>query len=146
MMYKVLLMAKGGHFWIREGKLYALDKPAPAHVQVIQGEDLCVSPSWMDLRAHFCDPGEEHKEDLSSGANAALAGGFAEVALLPDTKPTIQNKSQLAYIRDISKLSILKVHPIAALTKDQKGEQLNELLDLHAAGVKAFSDGAIFVL
>ena len=127
--------------WLREGKLYALNRSAPAHVKVIQGEDLCVSPTWLDLRAHFCDPGEEHKENLNSGAAAALAGGFAEVALLPDTKPTIQSKAQLAYIQDPSKLGALKIHPIAALTEHQKGQQLNELLDLHAAGVRAFSDG-----
>ena len=51
----------------------SIDEPAD---QVISGKYLHVSPGWLDLFAHFADPGYEHKETLETGAAAAAAGGF----------------------------------------------------------------------
>lgn len=127
--------------WIRKGRLYAIDKRPTQGISCIEGTDLVLSPSWCDLRAHFCDPGEEHKEDLHTGLQAAAAGGFAEVALLPDTKPVLQSKAQLHYLYEKAQSSGLQIHPVAALTKDQAGTALTELLDLREAGAIAFSDG-----
>jgi len=59
----------------------------------VKAKGLKVSPGWVDMHANFCDPGFEHKEDLISGANAAAAGGFTTVAVLPETNPAIDSKS-----------------------------------------------------
>jgi dihydroorotase len=98
-----------------------------------------VSPGWFDLRAHFNDPGLEHKEDLRSGGRVALAGGFTDVALLPNTHPVLDTKSDIEYIK--SKSGAPGLHPIAALSKGTEGESLSEILDLRDAGAVAFSDG-----
>ena len=60
--------------------------------QVIAQPGLCTSPGWVDVFAHFCDPGYEFKETLQSGANAAAAGGYTHVLILPNTNPVIHNK------------------------------------------------------
>src|SRR6476619_6409726 len=63
--------------------------------QVIEGENLHVSPGWVDVFANFNDPGFEFKETLETGANAAASGGFTHVMVIPNTKPSIDNKSQV---------------------------------------------------
>lgn len=108
-------------------------------VTVIEGNNLILTQGWFDLRANFNDPGHEHKEDLTSGSQAAMKGGFTEVALLPNTHPVIQTKNDIHYIRKNSQL--VNLHAIAAVTKDLKGEDLTEMIDLHEAGAVAFSDG-----
>ena len=53
--------------------------------KVIQASGLIVSPGWIDIFTNFCDPGYENKETLETGANAAAAGGFTQVFVLPNT-------------------------------------------------------------
>ncbi|MEM8894957.1 MAG: dihydroorotase, partial [Bacteroidota bacterium] len=96
---------------------------------------------WFDLRAHFSDPGEEHKEDLQTGLRLAEVSGFTDVAVLPNTKPVVQTKNDVAYIKGNSRHSVCHLHPIAAVTKDARGEELTEMMDLHHSGAVAFSDG-----
>ena len=130
------------NLWIREGRLHQVD-PAkwPAGAVHLVGENLCISPSWCDLRAHFCDPGEEPKEDLLSGLAAAVAGGYAEVAVLPDTQPVMQTKTQIRYLLEKALPTGLKIHPMAPISINQAGERLSELRDLFDAGAVAATDG-----
>src|SRR5579859_346986 len=60
---------------------------------------LHVSPGWVDVFSHFCDPGYEYKETLETGAAAAAAGGYTDVFVLPNTKPVVDSKTQVEYIR-----------------------------------------------
>lgn len=108
---------------------------------IIREENLCISTGWCDLRAVLTEPGFEHKDDFSSLSRSASAGGFTDVAVLPNTSPVIQSKESVQYVVNQSKLQVTDFHPIAALTKETKGEQITEMVDLHHAGAKAFSDG-----
>ncbi|WP_458332014.1 dihydroorotase [Peijinzhouia sedimentorum] len=100
-----------------------------------------VSPGWFDMQAHFADPGFEHKEDLESGANAAAAGGFTGVAILPNTKPVIQSKNAVTSVSKGNPHRLVQIFPIAAVSLETEGEDLTEMLDLSNAGAVAFSDG-----
>lgn len=104
-------------------------------------EGLHVSPGWMDVFADFGDPGYEYKETLQSGANAAAAGGYTNVMILPNTNPVLHNKSNIEYV--IQKASSLPVtiHPIGAITKNTEGKELAEMYDMQSGGAIAFSDG-----
>ncbi len=108
--------------------------------QVIAAEGKYLSIGWFDMQAHFGDPGEEHKEDLYTGAAAAAAGGFTGVALLPNTDPVVQSKNGVRYLKQDTGQPV-NIHPIAAVTRDAKGEELTEMIDLYHAGALAFSDG-----
>ena len=101
---------------------------------------LHVSPGWVDLRAHFRDPGEEYKEDLISGLDTAAAGGFTAVAVLPSTQPPIDARSGVEYLLRKSHGHAVRVLPLGALTKGLNGEQLAETYDLQQAGAVAFTD------
>ena len=50
---------------------------------LIEDENLHISAGWVDLKAHFCDPGEEHKETIETGLQAAAFGGFTHVGIVP---------------------------------------------------------------
>ena len=113
--------------------------PEGAFDHVISGDQLYVSAGWVDMQAHFCDPGLEHKEDLHSGAQTAAASGFTEVALLPNTDPTVQTKNEVRYIRQYE--GPVQLHALAAVTRQTQGEELTEMIDLHEAGAVAFTDG-----
>jgi dihydroorotase len=109
--------------------------------QVIRAEGMLLTPGWFDLGTFIGDPGLEHKEDLDSGAQAAAAGGFTEIAMLPNTEPVIQTKNAVAYVTRGNAQRLVQIHPMASVTLDAKGEELTEMIDLHSAGAVAFTDG-----
>ena len=78
---------------------------------------------------------------MESGANAAAAGGFTEVMLIPNTQPVVSNKSQVEYIIQKSKTLPVTIHPIGAITKYAEGKELSEMFDMFHSGAVAFSDG-----
>lgn len=109
--------------------------------EIIESHGLIVSPGWVDIFSHFCDPGFEYKETLESGANAAVAGGFTNVFVLPNTNPVVHNKTQVEYIVQKSKTLPATVHPICAVTKLCEGNELAEMYDMQNSGAVAFTDG-----
>jgi len=109
--------------------------------QVIEQQGMHVSTGWMDVFAHFCDPGFEYRETLSTGAAAAAAGGFTGVLVLPNTSPAIHSKSLVEYIVQTSKQLAVNIHPIGAVTKNAEGNELAEMYDMQQSGAVAFSDG-----
>ncbi len=115
--------------------------PANGFDQELSIEGLCVSPGWVDVFAHFCDPGFEHRETLTSGAAAAAAGGYTQVLLLPNTAPFIHNKSGIEYVVQKSRNEPVELMPIGAITKNGEGKELAEMYDMYNAGAAAFSDG-----
>src|SRR5215203_1627514 len=104
-------------------------------------EGLIASPGWLDVFAHFPDPGFEHKESLQTGATAAAAGGYTDVLLIPNTAPAIHNKSAVEYVVQRSKSLLVNLHPIGAVTKNAEGKELAEMYDMHQSGAVAFGDG-----
>lgn len=108
---------------------------------IVDAAGLSVSPGWVDIFSHFCDPGFEYKETLETGANAAAAGGFTQVFVLPNTKPVVDNKTQVEYIRQRSRTLPVSIHPLGAITKGIEGKDLAEMYDMKNSGAIAFSDG-----
>lgn len=109
----------------------------------ITAEGLTVSPGWVDIFAHGCDPGFEYKETLDTLSHAAAAGGYTHVFALPDNKPVTDNKTQVEYIRLASQHLPASIHPIGAITKKMEGSSLAEMYDMRNSGAVAFSDGLI---
>jgi len=93
------------------------------------------------MRAHFCDPGNESKEDLQSGRQAAVYGGFTDVVVQPNTSPVVSTKNEVSYLRSGNAQNLTQIHVIGAVTRDTQGTELTEMIDLHQAGAVAFSDG-----
>ncbi|MBX2967529.1 MAG: dihydroorotase [Cyclobacteriaceae bacterium] len=109
--------------------------------KVIAAEGMLLSPGWFDLGTFVGDPGLEHKEDLESVTKSAAAGGFTEIAVLPNTVPCIQTKNDVNYLTKNNDTRLVQVHALASVTRDNKGEELTEMIDLHQAGAVGFTDG-----
>lgn len=115
-------------------KNYSADK-------VIKADGMRLSTGWFDMGASIGDPGHEQREDLESAARVAAVGGFTEIALLPNTTPAIQSKNEVAFLTKGNDNRLVQFHPLAAVTRNNKGEELTEMIDLHEAGAVAFTDG-----
>lgn len=98
-----------------------------------------VSVGWFDMRVASRDPGLEHKEDFETLQNAAAKGGFTDIALLPNSTPTVDSKDTLKYV--LSRSQLVNLRPMAAVTKKTAGEDFSEMIDLFHAGAIAFTDG-----
>src|SRR5688500_6020009 len=109
--------------------------------RVIKAEGMKLSIGWIDIGTFIGDPGLEHKEDLESAAKAAAAGGFTEIVVLPNTSPSVQTKNEVRYITRENNNRLVQIHALASVTKNNKGEELTEMIDLHEAGAVAFTDG-----
>ena len=107
--------------------------------EIIEGEDLYVSVGWFDMRVHAKEPGFEYKESLESMEQTALAGGFTEIALLPNTQPVVQTRESVNYLKRAGEK--IKFHPMAAVTVKCEGKDFTEMIDLYEAGAVAFTDG-----
>jgi dihydroorotase len=126
---------------IQSGRITEIGDKNYSADRIIKAEGMILSAGWLDLGAFVGDPGLEHKEDLSSLAKAAAAGGFTEVAVLPNTHPPIQSKNEVSYIIQNNENRLVQIHALASVTKNNKGEELTEMIDLHEAGAVAFTDG-----
>ena len=114
---------------------------APRGATVLEVKGLVVCPGFIDLHAHLREPGQEEKETIATGTRAAAAGGFTAVCAMPNTVP-VNDQAGItrAMIERAKAEGVVRVYPIGAITRGQKGEELAELGDLREAGCVAFSD------
>jgi len=113
---------------------------AEKDTEVFDAGGACVSIGWMDMKANFRDPGDELKEGIPSGLEAALAGGFTGVVLMSSTKPAIQSKADVEFIRNRSNGHLVTLYPTGALSIDREGKDITEMFDMKQAGAVAFTD------
>lgn len=113
----------------------------PEGATVIDARGLSILPAFVDMHVHLREPGLEYKEDIESGSRAAVAGGFASVCCMPNTKPVVDNKYIVKYVKTrAEEVGLAKVYPIAAITVGEEGSQIAEFGKLKQAGAVAFSD------
>lgn len=126
---------------IIDGKIARTGKRLPkSETTEVRMDGLHVSPGWVETRAHFRDPGEEYKEGIRNGLDAAAAGGFTRVAVLPSTDPIMDSRAGIEYLLRKAEGHAVRALPLGALTKGLKGQQLAEHFDMRQAGAVAFCD------
>ncbi len=116
-------------------------KAACCQVKVINASGMWVMPGFIDVHVHFREPGQEYKEDIRSGCEAAAAGGFSAVCTMPNTVPIADCVDVIEMMhRSEAAACGVKVLPAAAITKGQKGSDLTDMEALKDAGVCGFSE------
>jgi dihydroorotase len=98
-------------------------------------------PAFIDLHAHFRQPGAAASEDAASGERAAAHGGYGTVCLMPNSEPAADSAERLAsMVRIDGARRGVRLLPIGAATHSRAGMALAPLADLAAAGAIGFSD------
>jgi dihydroorotase len=125
------------------------DLAAASAGTVVDCRGLHVLPGVIDTQVHFREPGLTHKEDLESGARAAVMGGVTAVFEMPNTDPLTVSAAALA---DKIKRAHHRMHCDFAFFVGGTRENTHELAELErlpgAAGIKVFmgsSTGSLLV-
>ena len=132
---------------VQNGKIVKIAENITSHGEKeIDAAGKFVFPGLIDMHVHLREPGFEYKEDIESGTKAAVKGGFTQVCCMPNTDPITDNKVVVSYIKNRAKeVGACKVHPIGAITKGEKGEQLADIGEMKKAGAVAISDDGVSV-
>lgn len=131
-----------GEILVTDGVLEAVTWLEGAEAEGIDASGVIVAPGFLDLHAHFREPGNEDAETVATGLAAAAHGGFTAVCVMPNTSPALDEPSVLGRIRDAAAASGSPVTLLAygAVSAGRAGEELAALGELADAGVVGFSD------
>lgn len=110
-------------------------------LRVIHASGKIIVPGLIDMHVHLREPGHEYKETIATGAKAGVVGGYTGLACMPNTEPVNDNRSTTEFILERAReANLLRIYPIAAITKGLRGDALTEFGDLHRAGAVGISD------
>ncbi|MDP7545902.1 MAG: dihydroorotase, partial [Alphaproteobacteria bacterium] len=133
------LLTEGGQIAGLGADLFPSGPPDGAEVVDCAGRVLC--PGLIDMRVFVGEPGAEHKETLASASEAAAAGGVTCIIVQPNTEPVIDEVALVEYVkRQARDKAVVRIHPMAAITKGLCGEKMAELGLLAEADAVAFTD------
>lgn len=110
---------------------------------VVDADGLVALPGLVDLHTHLREPGREDAETIRTGSQAAAVGGYTAVLAMANTSPVTDTAEAAERVHDLGRAAgIVDVHPVGAVTRGLKGEELAELGLMHRsrAGVTVFSD------
>lgn len=110
-------------------------------VEIIDGKSKYISPGFFDLNANLGELGLENKEDFITGTAAAAAGGFTGLAVMPNTEPCVDSKSQIEYLTNRAKGLMVDIFPYGTISQKKEGKDLAEMFDMKQSGAVAFTDG-----
>ena len=129
--------------YICNGKLAGINQqPAdfPTDAQQIDAQNQWISFALADLAVRLSEKGGNRSDVMADVLNAALRGGVAHVACLPDANPILDEPRLITQIkRQAEELNLANIYPIGALTQELKGEQLAEMATLVEHGCIALS-------
>ncbi len=109
-------------------------------IEVIEEQNLHVSPGWIDIKSNLREPGEEWKETLKSGSEAGISGGFTHLIISPNTKQPLDSKNRIDYIKAASAELPISISSFGTLSHELRGEELSEMYEMSQAGAVAFTD------
>ncbi len=111
-------------------------------IEIINCENLYVSPGFVDMRVNLGEPGLEHKETIESACMAAASGGITSMICMPNTSPTIDQPAIIQSIqRKAREVALSKVFCTGCITRESKGEEISELQLMYESGAVGFTDG-----
>lgn len=126
---------------IVDGDIAEVGKIKKTAETVIDVAGKLVVPGLIDIHVHFREPGDEEEETIASGSAAAVAAGFTSVVCMPNTKPPIENETDVEYVhRKARQTRKTHVYTMGAITKGLEGTELAEMGFMAEAGAVGFTD------
>jgi len=131
---------------VRDGIIESLGEPEGVCDRIVEGDGRILAPGLTDLHVHLREPGFTHKETILSGMRAAAAGGFVQVAAMPNTRPAMDRVEVLDLVAEKAAQGPVRVLPVAAVTEGLAGETMTDMEALAERGAVAFSDDGMPVM
>jgi dihydroorotase len=132
---------------VRDGVIAELAAPGEASADGIEEIDagaLHAFPAFFDPHVHLRTPGQEHKEDIETGARSAAAGGYCGILAMANTTPPVSTPADVeALLADAHAAAAVKVGFLATVTRGMEGEELTEMASLRDVGAAGFSDDGL---
>ena len=121
---------KRGAILVRKNRIEGFPSPdavsqmiSDSSIDKLDANGMVLMPSFVDMHVHFRDPGQTQKEDLETGCQSAVAGGYGTVVLMPNTSPVVS--SQDMAVKNMSraeKMGLLKVYQSVSITDEFDGK------------------------
>lgn len=109
--------------------------------QTLDLDGLVLCPGFIDMHVHLREPGQEWKETIATGCQAAAQGGFTAVASMPNTVPVNDSRAVTEMILDeAQRQAAARVYPVGAISKGLAGKELADVGEMVQAGAVAISD------
>ena len=109
--------------------------------RVLDGAGLVLAPAFVDPHVHLRTPGREDEETIASGTAAAAAGGYCAILAMPNTEPVVDSAAVLGSLAEAAHAEAeVPVGFLAAITRNQSGAELTEMVELAEAGAAGFTD------
>jgi len=111
-----------------------------------RGGELVLLPGLIDCHTHLREPGQEHKENITSGLAAAASGGFSSIFCMANTKPVNDNAAVTRTILSTAAEGHPRgpaLYPVGALSHGLAGKELAPMHELARAGCAAFSNDGV---
>lgn len=136
-----------GRLLVKHGKIVGTDLPQaegkPEECETIDGQGAVLCPGLVDMRVTVGEPGYEYRETIATAAEAAAAGGITTMAILPNSKPAIDNPALVSLLKAKGEATkSVTILPYGALSVNCEGSEMAEIGLLHEAGAIAFTDGS----
>ncbi len=110
--------------------------------EIINCENLFISPGVVDMRVNIGEPGYEHKETIKSACKSAASGGITSMICMPNTKPVIDQPAIIQSIqRKAREVALSKVFCTGCITRGAYGKEICELQLMNESGALGFTDG-----
>ncbi|BDR65301.1 dihydroorotase [Clostridium tetani] len=120
-----------GDVYIKDGIIHEIGRDLEKNCKTIDGIGKVLMPSFIDLHAHFREPGYTYKEDIESGSRAAAKGGYTYVNLMPNTNPVCSSMDIVNYvINKADEIGLIDVHQAVSITRDFDGQTINHIDEL----------------
>ena len=117
------------------------DISAPEDADVMDCSGFIVSPGLIDVHVHLREPGEEHKETIATGVQAAVAGGYTAVCAMPNTDPPIDDPAAVGFVvAEGRKAQAARVYPVGCISVQRAGKNLAPIGEMVDAGAVAITD------
>ena len=132
-----------GDVLVEDGVIRAVGQnlEAPEGVREVDADGKIVAPAMFDAHVHFREPGQEHKEDIAHGTEAAINGGVTGVVMMPNTNPVIDSAAVVGTVLDKARqVSRIPVYTSGCITKGRAGEELAGIDGMRNLGVMMLTD------
>ena len=127
--------------WIVDGiikNVGVIDVPEGARLIDCTGK--IVMPGMFDAHVHFREPGQEKKETILDGTEAAINGGITGVVMMPNTSPSVDSPTVVNRVLEQGKKCRIPVLTSACITVGRAGLEMAPIAGLKEAGILMLTD------